>query len=137
MLQGSNRSADRGDRGDRERGEGEPRFAGNFGEGGRRSFDPSAMDERIQNEINKLSGPDRAAAEAELARRKQMMDSMKDLTPEQRRQRFQDMMNNPDMQDKMDSQKAAQENRNSPAQRESRASSYLGRMASAQAAAGK
>jgi len=137
ILRGSNRSADRGDRGDRERGDGEPRFAGNFGDGGRRGFDPSAMDERIQNEINKLSGADRAAAQAERDQRKRMLDSMKDLTPEQRRQRFQDMMNNPDMQAKMDDQNNNRENRNSPDQRVDRASSYLSRMASANAAAGK
>jgi hypothetical protein len=133
ILQGSNRQADRPPR---ERGEGEPRFAGNFG-GERRGFDSSAMDERLQNEINKMTGDQRKAAEAERDRRKRLLAEMKDLTPEQRQQRFQDMMNNPETQDKMQAQQDQRNNRNSPNQRISRGNGYMGRMAAAQAAAGK
>jgi hypothetical protein len=133
ILQGSNRES--ADRGPRERGDGEPRFAGNFGERGR--YDSSAMDERLQNEINKMTGDQRAAAEAERARRQRLLAEMKDLTPEQRQQRFQDMMNNPENQEKMESQQNNRANRNSPSQRISRGGGYMGRMAAAQSAAGK
>ena len=133
ILQGSTRQADRGPK---ERGDGEPRFAGNFG-GDRGRFDSSAMDERLQNEINKMTGDQRAEAEAERDRRKRLLAEMKDLTPEQRQQRFQDMMNNPENQEKMDAAQNQRNNRNSPDQRISRGNGYMGRMAAAQAAAGK
>jgi hypothetical protein len=137
LLQGSNRQADRGDRGDRERGDGGPRFAGNFG-GDRRGFGGgSAIDERLQNEINKMTGDQRLAAEAERDRRKRLLEDMKDLTPEQRQARFQDMMNNPEMQDRMEAAQNQRNNRNSPEQRIARGNSYLGRMAAARAAAGR
>jgi hypothetical protein len=95
------------------------------------------MDERLQNEINKMTGDQRLAAEAERDRRKRLMEEMKDLTPEQRQQRFQDMMNNPEMQDRMESAQNQRNNRNSPDQRINRGNNYMGRMAAAQAAAGK
>jgi hypothetical protein len=136
LLQGSNRQADKGDRGERDRGDGGPRFAGNFG-GDRRGFGSSAMDERLQNEINKMTGDQRAAAEAERDRRKRLLEDMKDLTPEQRQARFQDLMNNPEMQDKMEAAQNQRNNRNSPDQRISRGNNYVSRMAAAHAAAGK
>jgi len=134
VLRGSNRPAGVADR---DGGGGGPPPGGNFGDGGAPWFRPGPMDERIQNEINKLSGPERLAAQAEHDRWKSFIDSLKDLTPQQRWQRFQDMMNNPDMQDKMDNWMAQMQNQSSPQQRENRASGYLGRMSSARAAAGK
>jgi len=134
ILQGSNRPAGAGDR---DRGDGEPRFGGNFGDGGGRGFNPAAMDERIQNEINKLPGPNRTAAQAEHDDWKKFFESMKDLTPQQRWQRFQDRMNNPEMQQKMDDRMAEMQNHSTPDQRVDRASGYLSRMSSANAAAGK
>jgi hypothetical protein len=106
-------------------------------QGSNRQADRPPMDERLQNEINKMTGDQRKAAEAERDRRKRLLAEMKDLTPEQRQQRFQDMMNNPETQDKMQAQQDQRNNRNSPNQRISRGNGYMGRMAAAQAAAGK
>jgi hypothetical protein len=137
MLRGSGRQA-RGEGGDRgDRGEGDMRYAGNFGGRERGGFDSSAIDERLQNEINKMSGEDRLQAQAERDRRKALLDQMKDLTPEQRRQRFQDLMNTPEMQDKMAESQAQQQNHNTPDQRIARGGGYVGRLGAAQAAAGK
>lgn len=136
LLQGSRRRPNEGDD-QRERGDDEPRFAGNFGGGnGRGGFDRNAMEERIQNEINKLPADQRAVAQREHDERKAFFDSLKDLTPEQRQQRIQDMMNDPNIQQKMDDARNQRDSRMSPDQRISRAQGYLSRMASARAAAG-
>jgi hypothetical protein len=137
LLQGSNRQA--GDRPERGGGGGEdePRFAGNFGGGGRGGFNRDAMEERIENEIAKLPEDQRKIAQAERDQRKKMFDDMKDLTDEERRQRMQDMMNTPDAQAKMDDQMNKQANRMSPEQRVQRAQKYLQKVAAARQAAGK
>ncbi|MEP6673025.1 MAG: hypothetical protein ABJF10_27945 [Chthoniobacter sp.] len=138
LLQGSNRNADRGERGEgdrRDRGgdDGEPRFAGNFGGGDRPKggFDRSAMEERIQNEINKLPASERTAAQQEHDARKQFFDSLKDMTPEQKAAAFQQMASDPAMQAKMEDASNNRDSRRTPAQRIARAQSYLQRMAAA------
>ena len=136
LLQGSNRQADRGDGERRDRGDdGGPTFAGNFGgdggSKGRGGFDREAFEERIQNEINKLPPEERTAAQKEHDDRKQFFDSLKDLSPEDRAKMMQQMMNDPNMQDKMESAKNARDGRSSPQQRIQRAQSYLQRMAAA------
>lgn len=131
LLQGSERRADRGE-GER-RDDGEPRFAGNFGDGGRGrgGFDRDAMEERIQNEINKLPPAERTAAQAEHDQRKRFFDSLKDMTPEQRAAAIQQMMTDPTIQDKMDSANNNRDSRRTPQQRIQRAGAYLSRMAAA------
>lgn len=134
LLQGFERRADRGDREPRDRGgeDGAPLFAGNFGDGGRRGgFDRGAMEERIQNEINKLPPAERAAAQAERDQMKRFFDSLKDMTPEQRAVAFQQLASDPTMQDKMDNSNNARDSRRTPQQRIQRAGNYLQRMAQA------
>jgi hypothetical protein len=128
LLQGSTRQAD-----ERRSDDGEPRFAGNSGDGfrGRGGFDRDAMEERIQNEINKMPPADRTAALAERDMRKRFFDSLKDMTPEQREAALQQMMSDPAMQDRMESANANRDARRTPQQRVSRAGSYLQRMAGA------
>jgi hypothetical protein len=134
LLQGSERRADRGEGRDRGGDDGEPRFAGNFGDGGRGGrglFDRNAMEERFQNEINKLPKSERDAAAAEHEERKKFFDSLKDMTPEQRAAAFQQMLSDPTVQDKIDNANNNRDSRRTPQQRIQRAGSYLSRMAAA------
>ncbi|MEI9898404.1 MAG: hypothetical protein WDN28_32245 [Chthoniobacter sp.] len=136
LLQGSNRTAERPEGERRDRGDdGEPRFVGNFGSGGPRGrggFNREAMDERIQNEINKLPPAERVAAQQERDERKKFFDSLKDLPADQRAAAFQQMMNDPNVQARMDDASNSQDSRRSPQARISKAGSYLARKASAQ-----
>ena len=139
LLQGDDRRADRGDGERRDRGsDGEPRFAGNFGGDdngrGRGGFDRAAFEERIQNEINKLPPAERTAAQKEHDDRKQFFDSLKDLSPEDRAKAMQQLMSDPNMQDKMDGGNAARDSRRSPQQKIARAQSYLQRLSAARGA---
>ena len=130
LQQREQRERRAGDRGEREAGDDGPRFAGNFGRGG---FD--AMEERMRNEIAKLPPDQRSAAELEIETRKKIREEMKDLTPEQRRKRFEDLMNTPDAQNRMDSAANKRDSRMSPSQRTANAGNYLSKAASAKAAA--
>lgn len=138
MLQGfGNRNADRGDRrdrGDRGGDDGEPRFAGNFGggdRGGRGGFDRTAFEERMQNEINKLPPAERAVAQQEHDERKRFFDAIKDLPQDQKAAAIQQMMSDPNMQNKMDDANNSRDSRRSPSARIQRAGAYLQRMAAA------
>ncbi len=97
--------------------------------GGGRGFDPAAMEDRAKAEIAKLPAAQRPAAEAELAERKAFFESLKDLTPEQRRAKFEEMMSDPSKQEKMEARMAAQDARRSPAQRLARSHGYVDRKA--------
>jgi hypothetical protein len=132
LLQGSERRADREDR--RDRGEeGEPRFAANFDGGGRGrgGFDREAMEERFQNEIAKLPKSERDAAAAEHEQQRRFWDSLRDMTPEQRSAAIQQMMSDPNVQEKMDNASNNRDARRTPQQRIQRAGAYLSRMAAA------
>ncbi len=96
---------------------------------GGRGFDPAAMEERMKAEIAKLPAAQRTAAEAEFAERKAFFEGLKDLTPEQRRAKFDEMMSDPSRQEKMEARMAAQDARRSPAQRLERAHGYVDRKA--------
>jgi hypothetical protein len=124
ILQGSNRQAEGGDRERRDRGDGETRFAGNFGGG----FDRDAFEERIQNEINKLPPEERPAAQKEHEDQKQFFTALRDMSPEDRAKMMQQMMSDPNMQEKMDNASAARDSRRSPQQKAARANSYLQRL---------
>lgn len=122
---------------DRQGGEDGPRFASNDDEGGRPAFgggggprgggNREAMEERLQAELAKMSPEQRKEAED----RRAFFASLRDLPPEQRQAKMEELMNNPAIQDKMDNAQAAREARNSPAQRASRANNYLSRKATA------
>jgi hypothetical protein len=129
LLQGrgERRDADRGNRGE---DGGRPPGA-DFG--GRDGF--AARDERIQNEINKLPQDQRLAAQQDYDTRKKFFEEMRNLTPEQRRQRMEDWMNNPANQDKMENAQNDRDSRNSPDQRTARAGNYLSRASAARSAA--
>lgn len=89
----------------------------------------AGMEERVRAEIDKLPPVPRTAALAELEERKAFMLSLQGLTPEQRRAKFEDLMNQPGMQERMDQQRLDREARQTPAQRQARAQKYQDRRA--------
>jgi hypothetical protein len=127
LLQKRPQRTARADRGDRDGGDGDgPRF-GNDEEGRRRfNRDREAMDERIQAEIDKeQSDARRAAMQKEFDARKAFFASLRDMTDDQRRAMMQQMMNNPDNQNRMDNAQANRDAHSTPDQRMSRADGYL------------
>jgi len=138
LLQGDRR--ERTEEGERRRGDDGPRFAGNFGDGpgpGRGSgggggFDRSATDERIQNELKKLPEAERVVAQQEYEERKKAFEEIRNMTPEQREQAFQNMMNDPRAEERMEKAMSAREARRSPQQRVERGQRYRDRKQQAQ-----
>lgn len=126
LLQGDRR---------RERAEGEgrppgdddgPRFAGNFGDGGGRrgGFNREAMEERVQNEINKMPTAQRETAQKEYNERKQFFEDLRTLPPEQQREKMQEFMSDPKNMERMENAMAAREARRSPESRAQRGQKY-------------
>ena len=105
--------------------------------GGGRGFDPAAMEERAKAEIAKLPAAQRPAAEAELAERKAFFMSLKDLTPEQLRAKFEERMSDPSRQEKMEARMSAQDARRSPAQRLERSHNYVNQKAEIKSGGGR
>lgn len=100
------------------------------GPGGRNGgFNREAMEERMKAEIAKLPADQRPKAEAEMEERRAFFDSLKDLTPEQRRAKFEEMMSDPSRQEKMEARMAAEDARRSPQQRLERSKKYVERKA--------
>ena len=95
--------------------------------GGRRGFDAAAMEERMKAQLAQLPADRRATAEAELAERKALFASLKDLTPEERRAKMEEVMSDPSRQEKMDAVMAAQDARRTPEQRLERSHKYVDR----------
>jgi hypothetical protein len=114
LLQGA-RVTDNEERGPR----GDDESRGNFRE---------AMEERVQNEINKLPPAERVAAEQDRDERRKFFDGMKDLTPEQRDAKIQDRMENANL---------SRDARRTPKQRMQQGQKYLQRMAASRQGGGK
>jgi hypothetical protein len=95
-----------------------------------------AMEERVQNEINKLPVEERKVAQQEHDERKNFFEGMKDLTPEQREAKVQEFMSDPKNQERMENGNLARDARRSPQQRMQRGKQYLQRMAQSRQAAG-
>lgn len=128
MLQRGSRLGREGDRPD-DGGDG-PRFASFEGgppRGDRGGFDREAMEERIQIEIKKLPPAERAAAQKEHDERKAFFEEMRNLPPEQRMTKIQEMMNNPAAEERMEKGMSARDARSSPQQKLERARKYLDR----------
>jgi hypothetical protein len=95
------------------------------GAGGR-----EAMEARVMAEIDKLPADQRAAALAEFQKRKAFFESLRDLPPDQRQAKLEEMMNNPNNQDQMQANQNAKDSQMTPDQRESRAENYMNRASS-------
>lgn len=104
----------------------------------RRAQFREAMEERIQNEINKLPPDQRTAAQQEHDQQKQMFETVRSLPPEERAAKIQELMSDPNMQQRIEDANASRDARRSPQQRMQRGNQYVQRMAAArQAAAGQ
>ncbi len=104
----------------------------------RRAQFREAMEERIQNEINKLPPDQRAVAQQEHDEQKQMFETIRNLPPEERMAKAQELMSDPKMQQRFEDANLARDARRTPQQRMQRGHQYVQRMAQArQAAAGQ
>ena len=101
----------------------------------RRAQFREAMDERIQNEINKLPPAQRAAAQQDRDEQKQIFEMMRNLPPDERAAKMQEIMSDPKMQQKIEDANLARDARRSPQQRMQRGNQYVQRLAAARAAA--
>ena len=109
------------------RGEGGPPDGGPNWGGGGQGRDPDAMAERALAEINRLPAGEQAAAKAEFDSRQAFFKQLRDLPPDQRRAKMQELMNDPQMQDQMDKRQAQRDARNTPDQKLQRAQNYVDR----------
>lgn len=95
-----------------------------------------AYKRRMQAELDKLPADKRAIAQAEADERTKFYESLKDLTPEQRKEKMEERMNNPTTQDRFDQRMSNQMARMSPNQRVSKANKYIQRKESVRAPSG-
>jgi|GEM_PF-1471108 len=84
-------------------------------------------DQRTQERLAKLPADKRVEAQAEIDQRKSFMEDMRNMTPEQRAAKFQEMMNDPAAQEKMEEQMAKRDSRSTPEQRLKRFKRYVER----------
>lgn len=84
-------------------------------------------EQRTQERLAKLPPDKRVEAQAEIDQRKSMFEEMRKLTPEQRQAKFQEMMNDPAMQEKMEENQAKRDSKNTPEQRLKRFKRYVDR----------
>ena len=91
-------------------------------------------DQRQLAQIALLPKADQPEAKKRMAERKTMMAEMQGLTPEQRRVKWQQMMENPDKLLQMMDQQLLRQTQRSPEQQINRAVNYINRRAAAQAA---
>lgn len=108
---------------------GPPRRPGGGPGGGRggRPPDFAAMRERQFAEIEKLPKSEQAAARAEFEEREQFFTSVRDLPEDQRRAKMEEFFNRPEIQDRMERRRLAEEERKTPGQRLQRYERYVQR----------
>lgn len=94
---------------------------------GRPRMDPDALAERMQSEINRLPSDQRAAAQAQFNKDRDFWKSLRDLPPEQRREKVQEYMNDPANQQRMEDRQARGDARRTPQQRLQRYQRYVQR----------
>jgi hypothetical protein len=97
-------------------------FGGDDGDREKRMKD---MAERMQAEINKLPEAQRATAQAKFDEGRKFFEGMKDLTPDQRRAKMEERMQDPAQQEKMFNGNAKRDAMKTPQQRADRYRSYL------------
>ena len=101
------------------------------GGGGGGGFDRAGAEERMRAEIARLPVEQRAKAEGEMAERKRIFEGFKDLTPEQRKAKMDELMSDSGRMEKMEARMAGEDARRSPEQRIGRAHKYVERKAQA------
>jgi len=117
-------------------GEGGPPMAGGMGgEGGsggegrrtREMPDTAVITRRVEQQIAALPQAEQATARAEWNKERAFWEELRNLSPEERRARMQERMNDPAMQEKMENAQANRDAKTSPDKRRDRYRSYLSR----------
>jgi hypothetical protein len=120
-------------RGGRDRAQGGPPDGGDRGgppggqRFGREGMNPEWMAQRAEAAIAQLPPEERQAAKADFDSMKKTFDEIRALPEDQRRAKMEEVMNRPDVQDKMAARQDARDSRQSPMQREQRMKAYLAR----------
>jgi hypothetical protein len=120
-------------RGGRDRAQGGPPDGGDRGgppggqRFGREGMNPEWMAQRAEATIAQLPPEERQAAKADFDSMKKTFDEIRALPDDQRRAKMEEVMNRPDVQDKMAARQDARDSRQSPMQREQRMKAYLAR----------
>lgn len=122
-LDWGNRNADRREEGPRE--EGRPRPEGEHG---------AIMAERMQAAIARLPEAERPAAQAEFDRMRALWQEMRNLPPEERRAKMEEMFRDPKFQERMEARETARDGRRTPEQRFDRYKGYVSRKLGAKGA---
>ncbi len=91
---------------------------------GRRNGNPEWMAERIQSQISNLPEGERAEAQKQFDEMRAFWLSVRDLPEEERRKKIEEMMNNPEVQARMEERRDARDSQRSPEQRENRMRNY-------------
>jgi len=117
-------------RGGRDGGPGGPPDGGDRagqagGPRGREGMNPEWLAQRAEAAIAQLPPDERAAAKADFDSMRKSWEEIRALPEDQRRAKMQEMMNRPDVQDKMADRQAARDARQSPQQREQRMRNYI------------
>ena len=94
---------------------------------GRDGMNPEWMAQRAEATIAQLPPEDRQAAKADFDETKKTFDEVRAVPEDQRRAKMEEVMNRPDVQDKMAARQDARDARQSPQQREQRMRAYIAR----------
>ena len=108
--------------------EGGPRFTPTVfspQRGAGRTMNPEWVRERVEAQIAALPPEERAQAKKDMDEFRAFRESLQNLTEEERRAKWEEFMNRPDIQEKMEERMAARDSKRSPEQRESRYRNYL------------
>jgi len=92
---------------------------------GREGMNPEWMAQRAEAAIAQLPPDERLAAKADFDAMRKSWEEIRSLPEDQRRAKMEEMMNRPDVQDKMADRQAARDARQSPQQRENRMRNYI------------
>jgi len=90
-------------------------------------MNPEWMAQRAEAAIAQLPPEERQAAKADFDSMKKTFDEIRALPDDQRRAKMEEVMNRPDVQEKMAARQDARDSRQSPMQREQRMKAYLAR----------
>lgn len=118
-------------------GDGAPgagRPGGERREGGppRPRMNPEWMAERVEAQIALLPKDEQAEAKKDFEDMRAMWASLRELSPEERRVKIEEMMNNPAVQERIEERMAIRSDKRSPAQRAQRYRNYVERKRAAQ-----
>jgi len=94
---------------------------------GNRNGNPEWMAERLQAQIAILPAEERPEAQNHFDEMRKFWESVRNLPEDERRAKMEEMMNNPEVQARMDERMAARDSKRTPAQREQRMKRYIER----------